>query len=281
MTRPLTAPGRLVAGRYRLRVTGPGVLPAEVRYVPVPSDEARIVVEKTNKEMESFVYTVSHDLNSPLVSISGFLNYLDADYGIGEVRFAIKTRRGELIEKLSSAEGSPEAPLPEIETPALVEVLDGPGLHEIFAARAASCPEVIALSFQGQRLSYGELERRANQVARHLRRAHVVELLFHLHLRVLGGLEQHDLVVLDDEAGEEGGAVEHAAIDAESYVVVGQGSVDELILQRPEERRERLLIRPRVERLGREARSGHRHCRTSVPWVRKRKCGCRSHGRTP
>lgn len=43
--------------------------------------EARIVVEKTNKEMESFVYTVSHDLNSPLVSISGFLNYLEADYG--------------------------------------------------------------------------------------------------------------------------------------------------------------------------------------------------------
>jgi len=29
----------------------------------------------------------------------------------------------------------------------------------------------------------------------------------------------------------------HAAIDAEAYVVVGQGSVDELILQRPEERR--------------------------------------------
>ena len=29
----------------------------------------------------------------------------------------------------------------------------------------------------------------------------------------------------------------HASIDAESYVVVGQGSVDELILQRPEERR--------------------------------------------
>ena len=29
----------------------------------------------------------------------------------------------------------------------------------------------------------------------------------------------------------------HAAIDAESYVVVGQGSVDQLILQRPEERR--------------------------------------------
>ncbi|MBX3161304.1 MAG: carboxypeptidase regulatory-like domain-containing protein [Deltaproteobacteria bacterium] len=36
----------LAPGRYRLRVTGPGLLPAEVRYVPVPSDEARIVVAR-------------------------------------------------------------------------------------------------------------------------------------------------------------------------------------------------------------------------------------------
>ncbi|MBS1117855.1 MAG: hypothetical protein H6Q90_83 [Deltaproteobacteria bacterium] len=48
---PTAADGRfvldsLVPGRYRLRVTGPGLLPAEVRYVPVPSDEARIVVAR-------------------------------------------------------------------------------------------------------------------------------------------------------------------------------------------------------------------------------------------
>ena len=36
----------LVPGRYRLRVTGPGLLAAEVRFVPVPSDEARIVVAR-------------------------------------------------------------------------------------------------------------------------------------------------------------------------------------------------------------------------------------------
>ncbi len=36
----------LEPGRYRLRVTGPGLLPAEVRYVPVPSDAARIVVAR-------------------------------------------------------------------------------------------------------------------------------------------------------------------------------------------------------------------------------------------
>lgn len=34
------------AGRYRVRVTGPGLIPAELRYVPVPSDEARIVIAR-------------------------------------------------------------------------------------------------------------------------------------------------------------------------------------------------------------------------------------------
>ena len=38
--------GGLVPGRYRVGVTGPGLLAAEVRFVPVPSDEARIVVAR-------------------------------------------------------------------------------------------------------------------------------------------------------------------------------------------------------------------------------------------
>ena len=36
----------LVPGRYRVGVIGPGLLAAEVRFVPVPSDEARIVVAR-------------------------------------------------------------------------------------------------------------------------------------------------------------------------------------------------------------------------------------------
>ncbi len=38
--------GNLVPGRYRVRVTGPGLLAAEVRFVPVPSDAARLVVAR-------------------------------------------------------------------------------------------------------------------------------------------------------------------------------------------------------------------------------------------
>jgi hypothetical protein len=38
--------GGLDPGRYRLRVTGTGLLAAEVRYIPVPSDEVRIVVAR-------------------------------------------------------------------------------------------------------------------------------------------------------------------------------------------------------------------------------------------
>jgi signal transduction histidine kinase len=43
--------------------------------------EARRSLEDLNDEMESFVYTVSHDLNSPLISFLGFLEFLDKDFG--------------------------------------------------------------------------------------------------------------------------------------------------------------------------------------------------------
>jgi amino acid adenylation domain-containing protein len=42
-------------------------------------------------------------------------------------------------------------------------------LHELFEEQAAKSPDAVALIFEGQQLSYGELNRRANQVAHYLR----------------------------------------------------------------------------------------------------------------
>ena len=46
-------------------------------------------------------------------------------------------------------------------------------VHHLFEAQAAETPEATALIFEGQTLSYGELNRKANQLARHLRSAGV------------------------------------------------------------------------------------------------------------
>jgi len=60
----------LVPGRYRLRVTGAGLLPAEVRYVPVPSDEARIVVSR-QVSIEGTVVDGGAPIASAMVGLRG------------------------------------------------------------------------------------------------------------------------------------------------------------------------------------------------------------------
>lgn len=40
-----------------------------------------VELSQTNKELDSFIYTVSHDLKAPLVSIQGFSAMLSSDYG--------------------------------------------------------------------------------------------------------------------------------------------------------------------------------------------------------
>jgi natural product biosynthesis luciferase-like monooxygenase protein/amino acid adenylation domain-containing protein len=42
-------------------------------------------------------------------------------------------------------------------------------LHELFAEQAARTPEAVAVVYEDQQLSYGELDRRSNQLAHHLR----------------------------------------------------------------------------------------------------------------
>ena len=42
-------------------------------------------------------------------------------------------------------------------------------LHEVFESHAARSPDTVAATYEGEHLTYGELNRRANQLARHLR----------------------------------------------------------------------------------------------------------------
>jgi signal transduction histidine kinase len=41
---------------------------------------ARAELERSNAELEAFLYSVSHDLKSPLVSLSGYLGYVQQDF---------------------------------------------------------------------------------------------------------------------------------------------------------------------------------------------------------
>lgn len=51
---------------------------------------AEVVLKNKNAEIERFIYTVSHDLKSPLITIKTFLKYLEADVKSENVETALK-----------------------------------------------------------------------------------------------------------------------------------------------------------------------------------------------
>ncbi len=75
----LLAAALLAAGIYRLRVTGLLRRTLELQSMQDELLARNAEVETRNAEMERFIYTVSHDLKTPLVTIKGFLGYLRRD----------------------------------------------------------------------------------------------------------------------------------------------------------------------------------------------------------
>jgi amino acid adenylation domain-containing protein len=83
----------------------------------------------------------------------------------------------------SNAIAFPEAPLAELKIVGVVEATDlvsgfndtavqyptGITLHELFEKRVELAPDTIAIEFEGQQLSYAELNAKANQLAHYLR----------------------------------------------------------------------------------------------------------------
>ena len=78
---------------------------------------------------------------------------VDPDCGIGELPLLSERERRELVEGWSDAGGGFAVGC----------------LHELFEDRVPARPDAVAVSFEGESLSYAELNARANRLARHLR----------------------------------------------------------------------------------------------------------------
>jgi signal transduction histidine kinase len=69
-----------------LKIAG-GILSAAIQRQKADAERERIVTELEikNEELERFTYTVSHDLKSPLITIKGFLGFIEEDTKNGNI----------------------------------------------------------------------------------------------------------------------------------------------------------------------------------------------------
>lgn len=69
------------AGELGRLITSANELLAQIQEREITVRRRTLEVEAVNKDLESFAYSVSHDLRSPLGSIDGFTQALELDYG--------------------------------------------------------------------------------------------------------------------------------------------------------------------------------------------------------
>ncbi|MGH2817918.1 MAG: ATP-binding protein, partial [Actinomycetota bacterium] len=95
---------------------------------------ARRAAEEARKESDSFLYSVSHDLNGPLISIAGFVDYLEGDlddrlsdesrFFIDRISSNVSFLRGVIRDLLDlSRVGRLETRAEEVDLNALLEIL--------------------------------------------------------------------------------------------------------------------------------------------------------------
>ncbi|MEP6895747.1 MAG: PAS domain S-box protein, partial [Chloroflexota bacterium] len=83
--------GREIANQIAIAITQNNLLNAlresnaELQARAIEREQLIVEMSAKNAELESFTYTVSHDLKSPLVTMKGFLGYLEQDAMTGNV----------------------------------------------------------------------------------------------------------------------------------------------------------------------------------------------------
>ncbi|HEX2090781.1 MAG TPA: amino acid adenylation domain-containing protein, partial [Longimicrobiaceae bacterium] len=167
---PAREPGRMPLIRvsldlHRAPAAGLEVPGLEMEFVPVPAGSAGVDLHWFLEEADG--------------EVSGALEY-DARLFLPETAARLAGAYLRLLTAVAADPGVPLALLDPLSSTERARVLEewndtrrdyprGECVHDLFRARAEHAPGAVAVVHGGERLTYEELERRANRLARHLR----------------------------------------------------------------------------------------------------------------
>ncbi|WP_331876217.1 amino acid adenylation domain-containing protein, partial [Longimicrobium sp.] len=152
-----------------------GLGPASGRGAPAPAAQAGAPEQTTAK------FDLSLSLLEKDGRIAGVVTYASALFEratverfVGYLRLALEAMvadESQPVDRLEIVRGAERRlVLEEWNATGRAYPTDGFRVHDLFRVQAARTPEAIALSWRGERWTYAELERRANQIANALRR---------------------------------------------------------------------------------------------------------------